>query len=265
MAAVADFNQDGNLDIVVPGAQGNDNSDPITIFFWDIVNNNVLIFNDMDDWGFGAGRVNIADVDGDGQLNATYVSGQKLYSLKEDMTLLWSKGITEGSSGVTGCSVFDFNDDDAAEVLYRSEAQMFIIDGLDGSTRNSILCKSRTAWEYPIVADVDGDGASEICLSCSGDESLSTSNYYNAEYGQIRVYQSDGENWQPSRSVWNQHAYYNVNVNDDLTIPITQQNHSVIFSTNVCTNGPNRPLNIKTLLLTISQKKIVIGSLLSLP
>ena len=34
-----------------------------------------------------------------------------------------------------------------------------------------------------------------------------------------------------------------MNVNDDLTIPIKQQKHHLVFSTGSCTVGPNRPLN----------------------
>ena len=37
-------------------------------------------------WHQGTGRVNIADLDGDGKLNLAYVSGKFLYALKEDMT-----------------------------------------------------------------------------------------------------------------------------------------------------------------------------------
>ncbi len=243
-SAVADYNQDGNtnnprLDVLF---NGKDYNGDIVIFFWDLANNTVTTFKDLNDkrhW-LGTGRINISDLDNDGQLNASFVSDQTLYALDENFNKLWTKGITEGSSGITGCSVFDFNDDGAAEVLYRSETTLHIIDGTDGSSRMTKACISLTWDEYPIVADVDGDGASEICLACATSNS---SNKYSSTDGQIRVYESDGEDWQPSRTVWNQHAYFNVNVNDNLTIPVVQQNPGAVFSTNVCTSGPNRPLN----------------------
>ena len=105
-----------------------------------------------------------------------------------------------------------------------------IIDGVDGSTRNEIACVSRTQEEYPIIADVDGDGASEICVTCFFDSSTPFYPYSNTEFSHVRVFESDGESWMPSRSVWNQHAYLNVNINDDLTIPREVQDHWLVFS-----------------------------------
>merc|ERR1712185_171357 len=62
---------------------------------------------------------------------------------------------------------------------------------------------SWTANEYPIVVDVDGDGEAEIVsVGNSG----------------VTVVGSE-EGWTPARQVWNQHAYWITNVNDDLTIP----------------------------------------------
>ncbi|MCZ8215492.1 MAG: hypothetical protein O9262_04590, partial [Cyclobacteriaceae bacterium] len=50
----------------------------------------------------------------------------------------------------------------------------------------------------------------------------------------------------PARRLWNQNAYFNVNVNDDLTIPRRQQNTQAIFSPVGCDPAnphPTRPLN----------------------
>ncbi len=250
--SVADFNQDGHMDALMSGAQGDDNKDQTTIFFWDIFNNTVLTYVG-NNHSRGTGRINIADVNGDGGLNASYVSNQNLYSLAlvpdgmggEMLDDIWVKSIAEGSSGFTGCSVFDFNDDGKAEIVYRSETSLIIIDGTNGATRVSLPCVSRTQIEYPIVADVDGDGASEICVACFTDDNFPFNPYNNnSSFGQIRIFEADeGENWQPSRSVWNQFAYFNVNINDDLTVPIEMQNHTASFSEDECTDGPNRALN----------------------
>ncbi len=245
MVSVADYNLDGNLDVLMTGAQGSNYNGPTTAFFWDVENNSVLTYTDPDnDHDRGTGRINIGDTDGDGNMNATYVSNQRLYSLDENMSPIWIKSIKEGSSGFTGCTVFDFNGDGAAETVYRSEDYLHIIDGTDGSTFNSRVCISRTYEDYPIVADVDGDGASEICVSCSTDDNQPFNPYNNSDNGHIRIFEADGESWQPARPVWNQHAYFNVNVNDDLTIPQSQQDHTKVFSENICTVGPNRPLNV---------------------
>ncbi|WP_221407798.1 hypothetical protein, partial [Reichenbachiella faecimaris] len=249
--SVADYNQDGNIDVVFSGAQYVGSSKKTAVFFWDVINFNVISYLPPQNHGAGTGRINIADIDGDGELNCTFVSKERLYALDENMVPLttWNGGlgykdITEGSSGFTGCTVFDFNDDKAAEVIYRGEQYVHIIDGTTGESLKQIKCTSRTFEEYPIVADVDGDGASEICVSCSFDDNTPFTPYNNGQYAHIRVFEADGgENWQPSRPIWNQHGYFNVNVNDDLTIPTNQQDPGKVFSTNVCTTGDNRPLN----------------------
>ncbi|MFY0628217.1 MAG: VCBS repeat-containing protein, partial [Reichenbachiella sp.] len=256
MVSVADFDIDGNLDVLMTGAQGSSYNDPTTAFFWDVAGNNVYTYTDdaatdpdgTNDHSRGTGRINVGgvDFDNDGvsEMVATYVSNQKLYCLDADMNLRWAKDIKEGSSGFTGCTIFDFNGDGDSEIVYRSESTLHIIRGTDGETFSSRVCISRTYEDYPLVADVDGDGASEICVSCSTNDSQPFNPYSNSDNGHIRIFEADGESWQPARPVWNQHAYFNVNVNDNLTIPTAQQNHSKVFSENICTVGPNRPLNV---------------------
>ncbi|MEL6559320.1 MAG: LamG-like jellyroll fold domain-containing protein [Bacteroidota bacterium] len=234
--SVADFDTDGDMDVFFSGALGTSTNDQTTIFFWDPVEDQFQTYADVsNNFERGTGRINIADMDNDGNLNISYVSNQKLYCLDENMDPLWIKGIVEGSSGFTGCSLFDFDGDGSGEVIYRSEGTLHIIDGTDGSTRNSIYCQSRTWFEYPIVADVDGDGASELIVTCSTSDALAFDPYSGSRNSHVRVYEAaNGERWQPSRSVWNQHGYFAVNVNDDLTIPIQQQDHTIAFSDGGC-------------------------------
>ena len=257
--SVADYNLDGSIDVLLTGALGTSSetyNGETTIFFWDVANSNVITFHDpANNFVRGPGRINIGDVDGDGQLNANFVMDQRLYSLDENFNIHWIHPIREGSSGFTGCSLFDFDGDGAVEVVYRSEESLLIIDGVgngDNTTteRREIACVSRTQEEYPVIADVDGDGSSEICVSCYFNNATPFSPYSNTQFAHIRVYESDGEAWMPARGVWNQHGYYNVNINDDLTIPTEVQDHSVVFSSGECTFSdgslipfPSRPLN----------------------
>ena len=257
--SAADYNLDGNIDLIMTGALGTvaeKYNGETTIFYWDVTNGNVITYHDpTNDFVRGPGRVNIGDVDGDGQLNANFVMDQKLYSLDENFNIHWIHPIKEGSSGFTGCSLFDFDGDGAVEVVYRSEESLLIVDGVGNgdnttSERREIACVSRTQEEYPVIADVDGDGSSEICVSCYFNNSTPFSPYSNTRFSQIRVYESDGEAWMPARGVWNQHGYYNVNINDDLTIPTEVQDHSVVFSSGTCEYAdgtlvpfPSRPLN----------------------
>ncbi|MDR2533704.1 MAG: T9SS type A sorting domain-containing protein [Tannerellaceae bacterium] len=128
----------------------------------------------------------------------------------------------EDSSGSTGITLFDFNQDGIAELVYRDELHMRIINGslVSHKTGNdttvvynlsSIPCGSGTGIEYPTVADIDNDGQAEIIVIGPPGSGY---------YGPIRIFKAGaGGKWAPARKVWNQFAYNSVNVNKDLTIP----------------------------------------------
>ncbi|ELR72545.1 hypothetical protein C900_01219 [Fulvivirga imtechensis AK7] len=262
--SIADYNQDGFLDVI---ATGKDNNGVTTVFFWDVQNNVLRTYADpipyveennlncaaasgtdvyAKGWVRGTGRLNIGDLDGNGQLNVSFVSGRFLYALDENFDLLWRVDVNEETSGHTGCTLFDFNGDGKTEVVYRDEQWLYIINGTDGSVFTQVRCISRTNVEYPIVADVDADGSTELCVVCGYDDVDAWDNFCSlgyAENSHVRVYKSNGEPWVPARRLWNQHGYFNVNVNDDLSIPATQQKHHLVWSEGTCTVGPNRPLN----------------------
>lgn len=248
--SVADYNQDGFLDIIASGSTV-DHGKNTTIFYWDVQNNVLKTYIDVtaygpNGWGNGTGRVNIADLDGDGNLNASYVSGKYLYALDENLQLLWRVNINEETSGWTGCTLFDFNGDGKSEIVYRDEQFLYIIDGTNGSVYSQQSCISRTNREYPIVADVDADGSTELCVTCGFNDANAWANFNTisySRYSHVRVFKSASEPWVPARRVWNQHGYFVVNVNDNLTIPPVLQKHHLVFSTGSCTQGPNRPLN----------------------
>jgi hypothetical protein len=250
--SIADYDLDGNLDVLMTGASRESTASSTTIFYWNVTKETFKLYKPLQAnnsaWAHGAGRLNLADIDGNGQMNAAFVSGNRLFVLDENLNILnlpdatpWIKTISEVSSGYTSTTVFDFNNDGAAEIVYRDENNLYIFNGKTGVASPAIVCKSRTSNDYPLVADVDADGATEICVICAQDDSESSS--ASEEDGVIRTYKSALAPWVSARKVWNQHAYFNVNVNDDLTIPRVQQSHHLIFSTGVCGTGPNRALN----------------------
>jgi large repetitive protein len=275
--SIADYNLDGFLDVLASGSTGSHGVNA-TVFFWDVKNDTIKTYIDdsasaygSNGWKNGTGRLNVADLDGDGKMNVSYVSGKFLYALNEKFlpmkkttttpSVKWGDGfgrigITEQTSGYTGCTLFDFNGDGASEIVYRDERSLYIINGItgtvvlnpDGSTAQQ-PCLSRTNFEYPIVADVDADGSTEICVTCATDDTQDLTKFYAdatlSRYAQVRVFKA-GDNlkpWVPARRVWNQHGYFVVNVNDDLTIPKVLQPHQLVWSTGSCTTGANRPLN----------------------
>ncbi len=167
--------------------------------------------------GGGGGPPTVADFDGDG-LPEIGVAGYSTYSVFEtDGTLKWSSP-TQDQSGFTGSSVFDFNGDGAAEVIYRDELFFRIYDGATGNVLFQMPMSSCTWLEYPLVADVDGDGNAEIVICANNSCGLGT------QQG-IYVFQDQNDNWVPTRRIWNEYSYHITNVNDDGSIPLMENDN----------------------------------------
>lgn len=162
--------------------------------------------------GGGGGPPTIADFDGDGSPEIG-VAGASSYAVFDtNGALLWSQPTTDASSSMTGSSVFDFEGDGKSEVIYADE---LVLWGYDGASGAAILAESGhsswTLFEYPTVADVDGDGEAEIVLA--SNDSI------NAGWQGITVIGDASASWAPVAPVWNQHGYYITNIEDDLSVP----------------------------------------------
>ncbi len=131
----------------------------------------------------------------------------------------WTRSTIDASSMVTGSSVFDFNGDGAAEVIYNDECRFRIYSGLDGSELFAEWSESRTRTEYPIVADIDNDGNAEIVFAASNEsgfcEEPGAPDFKNG----VQVWGDLDDRWVSARRVWNQHAYHVTNVTEGSSIP----------------------------------------------
>jgi len=214
--SVADLDRDGDLDAIVQGRKNGQN----TVYCWDIQTPTILRqYALLNNWQEGASRVNVADLNGDGQLEVSFVSYPYLYALRNDFSLMWAN-ITNDVSSVTCSSVFDFCGDGSADIIYRGQTKLQILDGATGLISWEDDCLSATHIENPLVLDVDADGQTEIVIECGTD---GTSNL-----GSVVVYEAIGTPGIASRQVWNQHGYFNTNINDDLSVPQFQQNPHII-------------------------------------
>jgi len=158
----------------------------------------------LQDAGQGGGAT-IADYDGDGSPEIGVASSGFYYVFDSDGSVLWEHAVRDYSSNATSSSVYDFEGDGYAEVVYAGEANLWIMSGVDGTTRMvDSTHSSCTGWEYPITVDVDGDGHVEIVVLDA--------------YG-LRVVGDADNGWVSGRDVWNQHHFSILNVNDDLSIP----------------------------------------------
>ena len=217
--SLGDLNGDKRPDIIVTTSAAGANYayiyayDPITLN--QIGATAYLIHTDKKQ----AGRCNVADFDGDGQLEIG-TAGHNLYVVLEtDLTKKWEKtGLQDGSSQ-TGSTVFDFEGDGSAEVVYSDETTLYVWKGADGRQLASIASASGTRTDYPIVADVDDDGQAEIVITSQYAPGPSVSDGMSW----ISVYRSADAPWVAARETWNQHGYFVTNTNNDLTVPRVQQ------------------------------------------
>ncbi len=125
----------------------------------------------------------------------------------------WTAPVTDASSHATGSAVFDFEGDGRPEVVYADETRLWVFDGLTGEVRlEDAEHASRTLHEYPVVADVDGDGQAEIVVPNGGG-------HQGEDRTGVYVLGSASGSWLSARQVWNQHAYAITNIDDDLGVP----------------------------------------------
>ena len=243
---VVDFDNDGDEDICVIGCNHDvtDTSNPyyIDLYIWDGQTSNIIGYARETSLGQNNGGTWCAasmpfagDLNGDGK-------PEILFSMYETAMFAYTHDGSQ-ASGVTrmhkhvpfaetvGFTVFDFNMDGKSEIVYRGMDELFVADG----TTLNYLCTpipihSQTLTEYPVVADVNGDGVAEIVIANSS--ARTTYMGWLSVYGEVK-----SGSWSSARPVWNQWAYNSVNVNADLTIPQYQYGVASLYP-----NG-TRPFN----------------------
>ena len=187
------------------------------------------------------GPPTIADFDGSGR-NEIGVAGAAFYTVLRyepppsggeslgTLSELWKQPTRDFSSNSTGSSVFDFEGDGKAEVIYNDECYMRVYDGTTGEVVVEVPNTSATIHEYPIVVDVDGDGRSEIVFianSNNADDNCKDSVIpgYSTSGGKrtgVYVYGDANEEWVRTRRVWHQHAYHVTNINPQGVVPAVE-------------------------------------------
>ena len=190
------------------------------------------------------GPPTIADFDGDGKAEVGVAKAQFYSVTKVDLAapvaadklkLLWKQVNHDFSSSVTGSTVFDFEGDGSAEVIYNDECFLWVYDGKTGAVRFATPTNSFTGTEAALVADVDGDGRAEMVMmsnrasptnwKCniapwtSPDTALNRPAWKppagQTAWSGITVYGDKANSWVGTRTLWNQHTYHVSNICDD--------------------------------------------------
>lgn len=127
----------------------------------------------------------------------------------------------EDTSANTGFTLFDFDNDGVQEICYRDEKTIRIIKGnvpyIPKGTHSSVVftqeVTSSTAFEYPVIADVNNDASAEI-VTIGGGEGVTY-----AHSAQVRVFGTNKDKFAPAWPVWNQFMYSPFKIKPDLTVP----------------------------------------------
>lgn len=185
--------------------------------------------------------------------------------------ILWSIKTKDTSSSSTGSSVFDFQGDGVAEVLYNDECRFLALDGRSGIPLLSYSNTSRTGGEYPIVVDVNGDDRSEVVIianndqynrdcvdliparpdyfpECAGafDSGANQEDFpefcYKGSQG-VFAFGDPEDRWVRTRTIWNQHAYSITNIEEDGTVPSNPAPNYTVFNNYRANRQGGVPLN----------------------
>jgi len=232
--AVADFDGDGQAEVAVIDTANHTlvvwRPDPLNPAGAEIIRQGININGDLGacSGDTGGGPPTIADFNGDGVPDVGVAAGVGYAvfdgsalmtpAIANETTLLWITPAVDCSSRQTGSSVFDFDGNGQAEVVYADEQYMRIYDGPTGTVLFETCNTTGTLWEYPLVADVDNDGHADI-VAISNSYSSITCPLDGSRQSGVRVFGDQEGKWVRTRRIWNQHAYHVTNVEEDGTIP----------------------------------------------
>lgn len=209
--AVADLDDDGRPEIIINWGHVIEALRDDGTLLWRYPTNRTDLYRPS--------PVTVADVTGDGQVNIVtasainqglIVSNHLLMVLDAGGSLVWEQNVADNSASASGVSAQDLTGNGAWEIIWNGATDGFlIINGADGKRLyNEPYTGSGTVLDYPTLADVDGDGEAEVIVA--GRNGL----FVIGHAGR----------WVDSRPVWNQHTYHINNINNDWSLPFTEEN-----------------------------------------
>lgn len=154
-----------------------------------------------------------------GKPGIAYSGYEKLVMLNANGDLVWAIEIDDFGSGKIGVTAFDFNGDGRDEVIYQDHNKVAILNSLTGKTLFETANSTGTLWEYPIVADLEGDDNAELIFVAND-----YSSNWNSHKG-VRVFGSASVDkpWKGATRIWNQHSYHQTNISQEGKIPLIEK------------------------------------------
>jgi hypothetical protein len=132
---------------------------------------------------------------------------------------VWSVANDDSNSGKVGVSAYDFNGDGIDEVITQDFLRVRILDGRTGTVLATIANSSNTLWEYPVVADLEGNNNASLIVVANDYAKESAINHG------VYVYESADAHkpWRNATRIWNQHSFHFSNINQDGSVPTNAQ------------------------------------------
>lgn len=205
----------GTLGVCAPDDLDDDGTPEIAVLGW--LNGSILGLDGAPKQTFRAtvpqgrtGAPATGDLDGDGLREIVFANDiNNVRAFNSFGGYAWIE-LNEDQSGVTGVTLFDFDNDGRDEVITRDYQSVRVRDGFGGTEIFSIASASCTWTEYAFVADVDASGAADLVVpgSCG----------FGMIQG-VQVYTSLETPWARARPIWNQYAYHFAGIRPDGSIP----------------------------------------------
>jgi len=173
------------------------------------------------------GLTSIADINGDGRMDIAVMDAGDVYAWDPYTNEIIGSSYQVPNTTAGGrINIGDFDGDGDVELGFAGRniytVRNYVDNDGDADPNNGTWSTlwQITGLEYPIVADVNGDGTAEIVVTA---QALNGPRFSGT--GWISVYESSNQPWVPARNVWNQHGYNVTNINNDLTVPQFQQDN----------------------------------------
>ena len=264
---IVDFDADGDIDICVLGLSHTSYKNSY-VYVWDGQTNTIIANVSVPlRSNSGLSIPYAGDLNGDGKPEIVF-NGKAMFAYYYDPASPGNMHQLHNHtpfSETVGFTVFDFNQDNKMEIVYRGDEKLYIVDG--ETLQN--LCTpwqtySGTVTECPVIADVNGDGQAELIITRA----------YN-RWGW-------GDNYGGSASVYGSSEPFNtflaqnpiINTNGDLYIPTAdaeltacagiEKNGLMEITLSFCNNGDISliaPFNIAVYLNKYHNKAVFIGTI----